>query len=266
MGKRLNLGSQSIPIERLRPGKNARVHFSEIVALSERIAESGRVVQLQVKPDGSIVAGERRYRACQVLNENARKTKQPLPWKSIPCEVVDFSDSDARDWNVNENLGRDNFRFIELARIMVGYRESGLNNADIAKKTGYVEETVSKYISILSNVHPEIIARLDAGEIIKTDTLIRLNGIRDREVQKLRLEQWLGNPVAESEVTPARERTPMLSRRKVMALVKVLQESEAEPETVQTVLYIAGLRQTLPHKWHLKLSRPRQPGPTESER
>lgn len=265
--QRLELGFHDVPHGALRPGQNKRRFFPGIAELASTIEESQRVMPLQVTPDGEIIAGERRWRATKLLNENAIRNGEEAPWAKIPCEVIEVEDSQKFDWNVQENMGRQDFRFIELAHIFREYRETyNYTVEQIGKRTGYNPTTVSAYIAILDKLHPDIISRLENGELISTDILIRLKSIKDQEVQKLRLEQWLGNPITESgtEAKQARARTAMLSRRKLMALIKVLQQAEADPETIAVASYIAGLRETLPHKWHLKLSRPRPPGAPES--
>lgn len=250
----LTEGSQDVDITRLSPGKNPRVFFPGIVELAELIRESEVVEPLTVLPNGEIQSGERRYRACILLNDQAKKNREEIPWPTLPVVVRDFDDKEAHDWSVQANLGRVDFRFIELARIFHTYREQyGLSNVEIAKKTGYAEETVSRYISILEKTHPDIIKRLDNGDEIPVDLLIKIHTIRDKEIQKLRLEQWLGNPAPETEAAPNRIRKAALSRRKLLALVKLLQEVEAEEQTIQVVQFIAGQRETLPHKWHLRL-------------
>jgi hypothetical protein len=251
---------QQIPYERLKPGPNPRRFFPGLVELAGRIEKSGKVDPLTVLPDGSILSGERRWRSCGLLNENARKAGQPIPWPTLPVLVDAYNEKANRDWAVNANLGRVDFRFIELAHIFEDYRtQVGLSDKEIAETTGYDVDTVGRYVRILEKTHPDIISRLENGEQFPIELLIKIHTIPDKEVQKLRLEQWLGNPAPESETAKQRERRPVLSRRKMVALVKLLQEQGAAEETVAVAQFITGMRQTLPHKWHLRLSRrPRQ--------
>lgn len=242
------------PINELRPGKNSRKFFPDLESLADQIAESGWVQTLQVKPDGEIIAGERRFRACQILH------KRDGSWSKLPCIVIDADDNEAFDLNALENLGRAELRFIELARIFQSYREVyGKSNEEIGKACGFRAETVSRYISILEKCHPDIITRLENGDEIPPHVLINVHRISDKEVQKVRLEQWLGTaPVTASEVKPSKQRVSKLSRRKMLQVVQLLQEVATE-ETIQVAQYLAGLRQTLPNKWHLRLSQTRRP-------
>lgn len=254
-------GAALVPIERLSPGNNQRQFFEGIEELAQLIKESEWVNVLHIKPNGEIVAGERRWRACKHLNALAKQAGEPKPWPELPC-LIDESDDESGiyDIGVSENSGRSQLRFIETARIMRYYRdERGLDSSTVGRKTGFAKDTVNRYLAILEKCHPDIIKRLDNGEQISTDILIRVHGLK-KDLQLLRLEQWQGTaPITESETSKVRQRKAGLSRRKLGALVKILQESGAADETIQVAQFIAGMRETLPHKWHLKLSRRRPP-------
>ncbi len=241
-------------IDSLSPGNNQRQFFPGLEELATDIEKSGWIQTLEVS-DNTIVAGERRWRAAKLVNARAIARGEEPPWCKLPCMVRILNERGAFDLNVAENMGRVELRFIELAKIFKTYRESyGLDNNEIGQRTGYDPDTVSRYISILEKTHPEIIARLNNGEQIPTELLIKIHTIRDKEVQKLRLEQWLGNPVELPENQKSRLRANALSRRKMVALIKVLQESEASEETIQVAQYMAGMRQTLPKQWQKKLT------------
>lgn len=254
-----------VDITTLSPGNNQRVFFPGLEELANLIDDSKWVQNLYVNPDGTIDAGERRYRACKLLNERASKQGLPIPWPKLPCMVWDGDENERFDLNVAENAGRVDLRFIELARLMQRYREGrGLDNASIGKKTGFHPDTVDRYIKILDRSHPKIIERLDNGEQIPIEYLIKIHTIRDKDIQLLRLEQWLGNPVTEATDDPkSKQRKAGLSRRKMVAVVSLLQESGATDETIQVAQFMAGMRTTLPHKWHLKLSQKRRHQPQD---
>lgn len=238
-----------VQIGDIRPGSNQRKFIDGVEELAKLIERSNWVCPLVVTSDGEIVAGERRYRACLLL-------KRP----SIPIEIFDGTEQEYLDRNAVENLGRREFRFIELARIFAAQRAAGRKNDEIALRTGYNTDTVSRYINSLEKLHPDIVKRLDNGDIIQTEYLLKLYTIKNKDVQLLRLNQWLGNPIESSKApeTANQSRTNPLRRKKMVQLIKVLQDSGATDETIQVAQYLAGMRQTLPHKWHLKLSPKRQ--------
>ena len=246
-----------VPIESIKLGQNPRQFFSGLEELANLLEEHGALVPLWLDTDHVIIAGERRYRACMIVHK-----RQPKLYAKLPCVIYDTDES--YDLSVAENLGRQDFRFIEIARIFERYKEQGLTHKQIATKTAYREETIGSYLKIIRQLHPDIIKKLDNGEDIAVNKLIQLHVIKPSEVQLIRYEQWLGTPTAPGEAKPSKERQSGLSRKKLLRLVKVLQESGASDETMQVIQYAAGLRTTLPHKWHLKLSPKRQPRPMES--
>lgn len=248
--------------DRLSPGNNQRLFFPGIVELSELIADSGHVAELEVTDKGVIVAGERRWRACRLLNENAKKLGEPIPWPKLPVLIVE---SDKYfDRNVSENSGREQLRFIEWARIFKTYRDDyDLTNEQIAKKTGYDAFTVSRYINVLQKLNPKIVSQLEEGKVYPVDVLIKISTITDNDVQLLRLEQWLGTAAIQSnETAPAKQRATALTRRKQLALIKLLQENNYPPEAIAVAQFIAGQKSTLPNQLHLKLSRKRRQPPS----
>lgn len=244
-----------LPIGDISTGANQRQFFDGIPELAARINDSKWVSPIVVTSEGVIVAGERRYRACQLLKLEA-----------IPCEIFDGTEEELLDRNTSENLGRRDFRFIELCRIFKSQRDKGRTLEQVATKTGYSSDTISRYVSVLTKCHPDIIKRLDNGDVISIDILYKLSQIKSHEVQLLRLKQWLEEPTNQSEPGPAKQRTAPLRRKRMVQLLKVLQESGATDETIQVAQFMAGMRQTLPHKWHLKLSQRRQmPAPASEE-
>lgn len=244
--------------DKLTPGNNQRMFFPGIVELSELIADSGNVAELEVTDRGVIVSGERRWRAVCLLNENARKAKEEIPWPRLPVQIVKAEEY--FDRNVSENAGREQLRFIEWARIFKTYRDNySLTNEQIAKKTGYDAFTVSRYINVVEKLNPKIVSQLEDGKQFPVDVLIKISSIQDKEVQLLRLEQWLGTAALQtSDVKQSKQRGTALSRRKQIALIKLLQEANYPPEAVAVAQFIAGQKQTLPNQLHLKLSRKRR--------
>lgn len=68
-----------LAIERIIIGKRHRRDLGDIDSLAASIAENGLLHPIPVKPDGTLIAGERRLRAAQQLG-----------WTEIPVNVVDL--------------------------------------------------------------------------------------------------------------------------------------------------------------------------------
>ena len=76
----------------------------EIVSLAASIAENGLIHPITIRPDGTLVAGERRYRAVRHLK-----------WPSIPALVRDGGDEEASRLKLIENINRVDLNPIEEA-------------------------------------------------------------------------------------------------------------------------------------------------------
>jgi ParB family transcriptional regulator, chromosome partitioning protein len=240
-----------LPIGDISPGANQRKFLDNIPELAALIKESGWIATIVVTSDGKIVAGERRWQAAKLLGVS-----------EMHCEIFDGSLQEYLDRNAQENLGRKDFRFIEIARIFHSQRHNlQRSDKEIAAKTGYNADTVCRYINVLEKCHPKIIQKLDSGDIIAIDMLCKLATIPDKEVQLLRLNQWQGNPVeASAAPAPSKQRNNPLRRKRMIQLIKLLQDTGATDETIQVAQFMAGMRTTLPNKWHLRLSlKPRMP-------
>jgi ParB family chromosome partitioning protein len=110
--------------------------------LSRSIAEFGVIQPIVVRPaaDGyEIVAGERRYRASQMLG-----------LKTIPAVVRNFTDREMAEIALVENLQRADLNYFEEAE---GYRklieEFHLTQEDVAARVGKSQPTVANKLRIL---------------------------------------------------------------------------------------------------------------------
>ena len=122
-----------VPVELLRGGKfNPRKDFreDELTELADSIRTKGLVQPIVVRPDGAtggyeIVAGERRWRACQKAGLH-----------SVPVIVRDLSDKEVLELAIIENVQRSDLNAIEEA---AGYR-------DLIERFDYSQEQVSEII------------------------------------------------------------------------------------------------------------------------
>ena len=146
-------GSRMVLVEEIRPSKtNPRKRFDEqaLADLTASIKEKGVMVPLIVRPitpetvlgsvvNFELVAGERRYRAC--VN---------LQIEQVRCEIRNLSDQEALEWQIIENLQRDDLDEIEEAE---GY-EQLLSSAqykaeDLAKKLGKGRDYIYRRLKLL---------------------------------------------------------------------------------------------------------------------
>lgn len=163
---------------------NPRKHFDKeaIAELAESIARDQLLENLVVRPhplgtvllglDGAgretrtplftIVAGERRWRAMQLLADQDR-------WDdfapSIPCKIVEIDDAAHRRIALVENLQRKDLRPIDEAQALKDLMEvTGQGTAEIAKEIGFTQRFVQQRLQLLG-LPDTVQDQVNAGEV-----------------------------------------------------------------------------------------------------
>ena len=163
-----------IDIERIRPNPfQPRKHFDEapLEELSRSIAAHGLLQPVVVRPVGDVyelIAGERRWRACQKLGR-----------KSIPA-MVRFAVSDAEmlELALVENVQRQDLNAIERA---LGYQrmleQLKLTQEQVAEKVGLQRSTIANHIRLLEL--PEVVQHSLVNGLISMGQARALLGLAD---------------------------------------------------------------------------------------
>jgi N6-adenosine-specific RNA methylase IME4 len=94
----------TLPIESIRVGKRHRHDLGDIGGLAHSIAEVGLLHPIVVRPDGRLICGERRLKACQHLG-----------WQEVPVRLVDIAQIVRGEFA--ENAYRKNFLPSEIDAI-----------------------------------------------------------------------------------------------------------------------------------------------------
>lgn len=135
----------SLAIEKMRASDfQPRKYFSEarLRELADSIKEKGIIQPILVRPKGDsyeIIAGERRFRAAQLLG-----------YKEVPALVKNVGDGDVLELSLIENIQREELNRMEEARAYK--RLSGefrLTHEDIAKRVSKDRATVSNTMRLL---------------------------------------------------------------------------------------------------------------------
>ncbi len=156
--------SKEVPIERLRPGKyqpRRRFDADEIAELVASVRERGILQPILVRRIGDgadetyeIVAGERRWRAAQQAQLH-----------QVPVVIKEFSDADALEVALVENLQRQNLTALEEAE---GYRrlmdEFGHTQERLAKALGKSRSHLANTLRLLG-LPDEVKALVDEGKL-----------------------------------------------------------------------------------------------------
>jgi ParB family chromosome partitioning protein len=168
-----------IPIEEVRvspmqPRKSIR--DEQLTELMESIREHGVLQPLVVRRVNGkleLIAGERRFRACQRLGLT-----------DVPVIERTASDRDVLEMALIENLQREDLNPIEEAEAYARLsKEFGLRQEEIAQRVGKNRATVANSMRLLE-LAPEVKLLL-VQAIISTGHAKALLGLRDHESQKL---------------------------------------------------------------------------------
>jgi ParB family chromosome partitioning protein len=161
-----------LEISKIRlPKKTIRLKPNRVEELAWSIKEKGLLQPIIVRPIGGgifeIVAGHRRYLACQLLR-----------WRKIPCNIIMLDDKTAFEASLIENIQRNNMDALEEAEAYRRYvEEYGWGSVtDLAKKIGKSAPYISKRISIL-NLPQDVLEKIRHNNISPSaaEELINLN-------------------------------------------------------------------------------------------
>ena len=163
LGALLNTNKKSksitnkIDISKIYPNKKQpRKNFEEkeITELSESIKNQGLIQPIVVRETSGgmyeIIAGERRWRACQLAGLH-----------SVSCVVMSVDDKNVYELALIENIQRENLNVVEEAKAYKNLIElNGLKNEELSKKIGKSSSHISNLIRILDldeEIHQMII-------------------------------------------------------------------------------------------------------------
>lgn len=135
----------SINIDKVMPNLyQPRKYFNEeaLDELSESIKEYGIIQPLTVRKMGELfelVAGERRLRAAKLAN-----------LETVPCNIIDITDSESAEIALLENLQREDLNYIEEAEAYYNLiHEHNFTQDELAKKMGKKQSTIANKLRLL---------------------------------------------------------------------------------------------------------------------
>ena len=153
--------TNKIDISKIYPNKKQpRKNFEEkeIRELSESIKNQGLIQPIVVRETPSsmyeIIAGERRWRACQLAGLH-----------SVNCVVMSVDDKSVYELALIENIQRENLNVVEEANAYKNLIElNGMKNEELSKKIGKSSSHISNLIRIL-DLDQEIHQMIISGKI-----------------------------------------------------------------------------------------------------
>lgn len=135
----------NISIDKVIPNiYQPRKYFNEdaIEELSQSIKQYGIIQPLTVRRMGEsfeLVAGERRLRAAKLAN-----------LESVPCNVIDITDSESAEIALLENLQREDLNYIEEAEAYYNLiSDHNFTQDELAKRMGKKQSTIANKLRLL---------------------------------------------------------------------------------------------------------------------
>lgn len=186
LGKKLGLAAGSdgrtlIPHSKLYAEKQVREKFDEenIRGLAASIKAEGQIQPVTVRPRDKnggylIVTGERRWRACVLLDKDVWVVEQKEQFDKPTTLIVQLV----------ENVQRDDLTLKEKVNSVSSLiNEHGLKQSDIARRMGLPKPTISKMATIASM--PEVVSELYEESVCENldtlATLVRLHEVAPSE-------------------------------------------------------------------------------------
>ncbi len=252
---------REIPIDLIRPGKfqpRQDMRAQALEELAQSIHQQGVMQPVVVREIGQgrfeLIAGERRWRACQLSG-----------LKAIPALVKSASDRDVLSMSLIENIQREDLNPIEQAVALQRLQEEfGYTQQEVAKEVGKSRESVANLLRLLG-LEPDVRAMLEKGELEMghARALLGVSGPDQpklaREVARKQLsvrqtEDLVRRHLSRKDSTPAtRERDPDLARledslsEKLGARVAIQHTAKGKGKLVINYNTVAELEGILSH-------------------
>ncbi|MCA9027590.1 MAG: ParB/RepB/Spo0J family partition protein [Planctomycetaceae bacterium] len=216
-----------IPVDRIQRSGQVREIFDEasIQQLAENIAQHGLIHPIHVHQVGEtfrLIAGERRYRAVQLLGH-----------KTILATVASgtIAEGDIVEKMLSENVSREDLNPIELAKGIKQLKElSGQTASAAATRLGLSNKMVSELLSLLS-LPDSIQLDVQSGEI-PVSLGAELARVSDPEEQASLAQQVIAGTMTRDRLVAQRKRSAVTRPR-------------SEATTVQRVTAHLGAGQTV---------------------
>ena len=202
----------TLKISEIEPNRNQpRREFDEeaLNELAESIKTHGLIQPILVRPilggGYQIVAGERRYRACQLAGIT-----------EIPVTIRDLTEQETMELALIENLQRENLNAMEEAQ---GYKalmdEHGLSQEQVSDAVGKSRSAVANTLRLLNLPEPvaqkvrdgkisagharALLSFKDEAEMIRLANTLEENELSVRQIENLAKQQKKERPIPKRE-------------------------------------------------------------------
>lgn len=168
-----------VPIEKIVPNPyQPRLEFNQeaLMDLAQSIRENGLIQPITLKEKEGhyeIVAGERRYRACQLIG-----------MMEIPANIMNIDEAKMAELALVENIQREDLSAIEEAKAFLQIMKvSGCTQSELALKMGKSQSAIANKIRLLNL--SENVQNAVSSKIITERHARSLLGMNDEKQQEM---------------------------------------------------------------------------------
>lgn len=247
----------AVPLGQLVEGDNVRRFYGDLDELARTIEATGHVQTVDGRrlESGKIelVTGYRRSRAVRRLFEAHRQARgghacrcggELCRWAVMPVELRQLTELEAMTVNAAENLERKDLTFVELCGAFDRFRRRGMTAREVGERLGFSASHVQNCLRVLDRACPELRERLEAGQDIPVQLLIRWATLEENE-QREELSQWLKLKSSPRTGATIRSRGPTRTRLQMMLSIVRRRLEESEPITEMERSRLEGIAEGL---------------------
>lgn len=130
--------------------------------LAASIQSQGVLQPILITPDGTIVCGHRRVKACELAAV-----------RTIPVVMRNLTEQQQLQVMLIENLQREDLTTLQTAKAYRILIDHGLSITQIAKATGFRSESISRHLDILQ-LHPDLHSHFDGDQCLSLGAIFYL--------------------------------------------------------------------------------------------
>ena len=204
---------KNIDINKIQANVNQpRTVFNEtkIDELAASIKENGLIQPIVVRKNNGvyqIIAGERRYRACRLLN-----------MKQVPCIIEDYTDKQTQTLAIIENIQREDLSPLEEAKAYQALiKEYDYNQTELAEIVGKKQSTIANKLRLLK-LSDDVQFSLNQKQITERHARAMLS--LDEEKQQEVLREVLKKKLTVADTEKLIKKEPKPKKKKAEADVK----------------------------------------------
>jgi ParB family chromosome partitioning protein len=213
---------KDISLDSIRPNPfQPRKYFDafQLEELAKSIKEYGviqPIIVRKVESSYELIAGERRYRASQIIGN-----------KTIPAIIRNMSDRDIAEMALIENLQREDLSYFEEAEGYISLiNEFKLTQEEVAKRVGKSQSTIANKLRLLKlheevrkNITPDVITERHARALLKLhDKQAQIDVLKEIYENELNVRET--DSLVESKLNKIQEEENKNNPKKIIRIFK----------------------------------------------